>query len=323
MKISIAMATYNGAKYLQEQLDSFAVQTLLPDELVVCDDGSTDQTLEIIENFSRTAAFSVRIYRNETRLGYAQNFGRAMSLCTGDVTFLSDQDDYWFINKIETVTAIFNSDKNIWLIINDAQMTNDSLNPTGQTILGQMKLAKSNNNIYCHGCCSAYRKIISPALLPIPAEMVGHDVWLHQLGISLNIRKEITKCLQYYRRHDKNISPNTIARKKPVSLLIHVFSSKNLLPNPVDACKSRILELFSFRQRLIDKKDFLSINLPDSSTLKNTITKIEKLIPANKIRRDILLKRFPSRFYSATYYYLTGGYKNFEGIKSFAKDVLR
>jgi glycosyltransferase involved in cell wall biosynthesis len=323
MKISIAMATYNGAKYLQDQLDSFAAQTRLPDELVVCDDGSKDQTIEIIENFSRTVAFSVRIYRNETRLGYAQNFGQAMSLCTGDVTFLSDQDDYWFINKIETVTAIFNSDKNIWVVINDAQMTNDSLKPTGQTILGQMNLEKSNNNIYCHGCCSAYRKIINSALLPIPEEIVSHDMWLHQLGFSLNIRKEVTECLQYYRRHDKNVSPDSIVRKKPISLLMHAFSSKNLLPNPVEACNSRIIELLSFRQRLIDKKDFLSINLPDSSTLKNTIIKIENLIPANKIRKEILLKRLPLRFFLAINFYFKGGYKNFEGFKSFAKDMLR
>ena len=104
MRISIAMTTYNGSKYLKEQLDSFTKQTHLPDELVVTDDGSSDDTLEILENFAKKASFEVLIFRNNTNLGYAMNFGHAIGLCTGDLIFLSDQDDIWFPEKIETVS---------------------------------------------------------------------------------------------------------------------------------------------------------------------------------------------------------------------------
>ena len=83
MKISIAMATYNGAKYIRDQLDTLGRQTLPPVELVVTDDGSTDATLSIVEAFSAVAPFPVRIIRNTNRLGYEENFLKAASLCAG------------------------------------------------------------------------------------------------------------------------------------------------------------------------------------------------------------------------------------------------
>ena len=85
MKISIAMATYNGGKYLREQLDSFLAQTRLPDELVITDDCSTDDTLAIIETFAATAPFEVRWERNEQNLGYTGNFNKALMKAAGDL----------------------------------------------------------------------------------------------------------------------------------------------------------------------------------------------------------------------------------------------
>jgi len=100
IKASICLTTYNGSKYLQQQLDSFLAQSILPDELVVCDDGSTDATCEIIERFKQIAPFEVRLYKNENNLGYAQNFSKALGLCKGDFVFLSDQDDVWLPKKL-------------------------------------------------------------------------------------------------------------------------------------------------------------------------------------------------------------------------------
>ena len=326
MNISIAMATYNGAKYLQEQLDSFATQTLLPDELVVCDDGSTDQTLEIIENFSRTVAFNVRVYRNKIRLGFVQNFGRAMSLCTGDVVFLSDQDDYWFFNKIETVAAIFKERPNAWVVINDAEITDEKLKPTGLTIISQIHSAGLNDDEHNHGCCSSYRKNFSEVILPMPDYIVGHDIWLHFISLSFECRELTIQPLQFYRRHSSNHSEHITSNTSRISKLMlfsNLFSHRNLRQNPVDACNNRLLQLNSFRQRIKFKKDFLLKNFPFSDKLEKSLLHIEKLIFANENRKKILLKNLPSRLASAIYFYLTGGYKNFEGIKSFAKDVLR
>src|SRR5437660_962846 len=107
MRSSVVMCTYNGARYLQAQLDSIARQSTRPDELVVCDDHSTDDTPEIVRRFGSTAAFPVRVHVNEKNLGIHQNFGRAMSLANADVIFLSDQDDVWEPGKIETFLEVF------------------------------------------------------------------------------------------------------------------------------------------------------------------------------------------------------------------------
>jgi glycosyltransferase involved in cell wall biosynthesis len=104
-KISVAMATYNGERFIREQLDSLAAQTLPPCELVVTDDGSTDATLAIIEEFCQTAPFPVHVHRNESRLGYADNFLKAASLCEGEFVAFCDQDDVWSKEKIAICTA--------------------------------------------------------------------------------------------------------------------------------------------------------------------------------------------------------------------------
>src|SRR6266851_3311364 len=100
MNISIAMCTYNGERFLQQQLDSIAQQTLLPAELVVCDDGSTDRTIEILEDFASSAPFAVRIHRNETNLGYRANFMKCAMFCSGDFIAFCDQDDVWRPDKL-------------------------------------------------------------------------------------------------------------------------------------------------------------------------------------------------------------------------------
>src|ERR1700728_1787253 len=106
-RISVAMATFNGEKYIREQLDSIAGQTLLPFELVITDDGSTDATLGIVENFASVAPFPVKIHRNESRLGYANNFIRAASLCQGELIAFCDQDDIWMTEKFSVCSEFF------------------------------------------------------------------------------------------------------------------------------------------------------------------------------------------------------------------------
>lgn len=99
-RISIAMTTYNGDRFLEHQLNSILNQTLPPSELVVCDDGSTDRTLDLLEKFSRAAPFKVRVFVNPCRLGSVSNFEKAISLCEGNTIHLADQDDSWMSNKI-------------------------------------------------------------------------------------------------------------------------------------------------------------------------------------------------------------------------------
>src|SRR5215217_714545 len=99
-KFSVAMCTYNGARFVAEQLASIAAQTRPPDELVVCDDRSTDATIAYVREFARTAPFPVRIFENEKNVGSTKNFERALELCEGDFIAFGDQDDVWLPEKL-------------------------------------------------------------------------------------------------------------------------------------------------------------------------------------------------------------------------------
>src|SRR5687767_8613501 len=107
MSVSVALCSYNGAAYIAEQLRSIAEQTLLPEELVICDDGSSDSTVAIIRAFASEAPFKVLLFQNEQKLGVARNFQKALSLCTGDIIAMSDQDDVWMPIKLEKLCGAF------------------------------------------------------------------------------------------------------------------------------------------------------------------------------------------------------------------------
>ena len=106
LSLSVALASYNGERYIAEQLDSIARQTRLPDELIISDDASTDSTPAIVHEFAQRVPFPVRFLQHE-RLGSTGNFELAIAACQGDIIFLCDQDDVWYPNKIEVIEAVF------------------------------------------------------------------------------------------------------------------------------------------------------------------------------------------------------------------------
>lgn len=131
-RISIAMATFNGAAYLAEQLDSLSRQDLLPHELVVCDDRSDDRTVAILEDYARRAPFPVRIEVNDRTLGYGDNFLKAANLATGDWVAFCDQDDVWLPNRLaDAAEAIRNHDDAV-LILQNAHLCNAELTAVGR-----------------------------------------------------------------------------------------------------------------------------------------------------------------------------------------------
>lgn len=107
MQKSVALCTYNGEKYLKEQLESILQQSIAVNEIIVCDDNSTDQTFAILEKYQSQYPHLLSIYRNEKNLGYVKNFEKAIMLCSGDLIFLCDQDDIWYKNKVESVEKVF------------------------------------------------------------------------------------------------------------------------------------------------------------------------------------------------------------------------
>ena len=215
-KISIALCTYNGAKFLEEQLASFSRQTRLPDELIVCDDRSSDATVEIIEEFARAARFPVTIHVNETNLGSTTNFERALSLCTGDLIFLADQDDVWFPNKLERFAAEFERSEKIGMVFSDAALVGENLEPLGHNLWdvsftpeerrkaqsGRMLEVLLKRNVVT-GATMAFRASLRKVFSPIPVDIPNtiHDAWI-ALMISTNAEISfIEENFILYRQH--------------------------------------------------------------------------------------------------------------------------
>jgi glycosyltransferase involved in cell wall biosynthesis len=212
MTTSIALATYNGERHLAEQLDSFLGQTVLPDELVVSDDGSTDRTLEIIDDFVPRAPFPVRLLTGE-RVGFGQNFARAMAATTGEIVFLSDQDDFWETQKIERVLAEID---HAMLVVHDLMLCGPDLQPSGQTISERLRLLGMDEGSHIKGCCSAIRRELLELALPLPDD-VAHDRFLHALAKALDGRRFIAEPLIRYRIHETNTSGWAVNSLAPVN----------------------------------------------------------------------------------------------------------
>src|SRR5947209_2797042 len=188
MRISVALCTYNGSKYLKEQLDSIASQSLLPDELVICDDGSLDATESIVRAFEKTALFKVVFLRNEKNLGSTLNFEKAISCCSGDLIALCDQDDLWLPLKLEKLTAAIEADARIGGAFSDALLIDGSGRDLASTLWSQVQYIPDRNStdldrktLLRHnvvtGATMMFRSSLRPMLMPIPRQWV-HDGWL-------------------------------------------------------------------------------------------------------------------------------------------------
>lgn len=145
MTSSVALCTYNGETYIAEQLDSILSQNLPVSEIIICDDGSTDGTLQVLSQYAEQYPQIIKIYQNSENLGYVGNFEKAMSLCTGDIVLLCDQDDRWFENKTETVTETFLNHQNINIITHNIRLFGESLKSSEDMVYWQMETFDPDN----------------------------------------------------------------------------------------------------------------------------------------------------------------------------------
>lgn len=124
--ISVALCTYNGERYIREQIQSILNQTMRVDEIVVCDDGSKDNTIQVVRELAKNIDVQIRIYENEKSMGVKGNFKKAIELCDGDYVFLSDQDDYWLSNKVETIMTWFAEHPDKSVVFTDAYLVDEN-----------------------------------------------------------------------------------------------------------------------------------------------------------------------------------------------------
>lgn len=205
--ISVCMATYNGQKYVKEQIDSILCQLDKDDELVISDDHSVDATTRIIMSYDDPR---VRLYENELAKGVTHNFENALNKSHGDIVFLSDQDDVWYPGKIQEMTA-FLQEGGYDVITCNCALTDAQLNitqeayyttesPLDRSVWGNFK-----KDLWL-GACMAFRRSVLKEVLPIPKYMAAHDLWI-ALYSQLHFRcGYYPKVLQLYRRHDNTVS---------------------------------------------------------------------------------------------------------------------
>ena len=207
MRRSVAMATYNGGAYIREQLDSVRAQLAPDDEIIVSDDGSTDDTRAIVETL---AAEDPRIRLTDgPKQGLIRNFEHALSLCTGEIVFLCDQDDVWLPGKAEACTAAL-TQPGVWLVLHDAHITDgegvrlhDSFFAWRGVRGGVVPNYLKNSFI---GCCMAFRRELLDAALPFPEGIPMHDQWLGMLAMKRGKVVFLREPLLDYRRHGGNAS---------------------------------------------------------------------------------------------------------------------
>lgn len=219
MTISIALATCNGSSYLRQQLQSFLDQSRQPDELVVCDDASDDDTVDIARSALSGARFRIIIETNTQRLGVAANFNRALSHCRGDIVALSDQDDVWFPHKLERIEAEFRRRPDQAVFINDAVITDADLRRTGRTRIEQTRKGLYSLDHHVQGSCTSLRRSLLQYVLPVPSYLWTHDNWIHAVGRLLNVRTVLNDPLQYFRRHGCNESNSPTSSLIPLTTL--------------------------------------------------------------------------------------------------------
>ena len=148
LKISIAMATYNGEEYLEEQLSSLIHQTRPPDEVVVCDDGSSDLTIEILKKFKEKAPFKCKLVQNECNKGTGTSFELAIKLCTNEIITFCDQDDIWDSAKIEKIQILFSNNPSVDFLLMNASVIDNTGVDLGYTLWEQRRFNIHSQNLF-------------------------------------------------------------------------------------------------------------------------------------------------------------------------------
>jgi glycosyltransferase involved in cell wall biosynthesis len=325
-KVSIALATYNGAKYLKEQLDSIARQSRMPDELVIHDDCSSDDTVAIASDFAKRVTFQVTIARNEYNLGYTGNFSYALQSCSGDYVFLCDQDDVWHSEKIARVLAAFHARPSTQLLIHDLDFCKQDL-----TRIGQTKLERMDNiffdviHDYVTGMATAIRGPFLKLCLPVPnGSTPSHDWWLHHCAANLGCKVIMKDVLALYRRHETNATKNGSLNVDFVTTPEHFIKERATASRSVLA-KDCIgpNQISEFTKWLIANHELLAEqNIASIVTINQLIAEDVGKVDCALKRLNILSLRRSQRFNAIFKLFRIGGYNYFAGWKSAVKDLL-
>ncbi|MEH6607260.1 MAG: glycosyltransferase [Pseudomonadales bacterium] len=316
------MAAFNGEHYIASQLESIVRQDRPPDEVVIVDDCSTDGTIKILEDFFEETVFDVSIIKNKKNIGYVRSFEKAIQATSGDLIFLCDQDDFWFSDKISRIESTVIANSKPVIIINDLQITDENLNPTGYTKLAQRRRIGLSDEYFVVGCGSAFTSEFRSFMKSIPVDLITHDVWLHRLGRLLGCRVVVSDVLQYYRRHGKNASSSAHSEAGNIYIADMLKKSKRRFRGEGRLEYQRRIRLIDIFGEAMDKwQQQVDINLPDVrfdqgrailEDERKSFFLRQEILDSSKLKSIILAFRLQTM----------GGYKWFNGYKSFLADLV-
>ena len=223
--ISVCIPTYNGEKFLKPQIDSVLSQLSQNDEIVVSDDGSSDNTIEILENYKDSR---IKIFSNP-RKGVISNIENALQNSIGEYIFLCDQDDVWVENKVNKMMEALSES---YLVVSDCYVTDQNLNTIYESFYKQNN-SRTNKwlallkNPYL-GCCMAFKRKVLDLALPFPSKIPMHDIWIGNVAAFKFQVKFIPDKLIFYRRHGNNAStasaPTKASLMKQINYRLPVIS---------------------------------------------------------------------------------------------------
>lgn len=270
MKISVVMAVYNGELYLREQLLSIIHQSVKPDEIVISDDNSTDQSIKILENISKDTNIPIKILYNSDRIGYAKNFRRALGCATGDIIFLSDQDDIWNKRKIEICKRVLFKHKEImalftgFYVMEKKSYFKDTIEYSPQK---ELKIKKINLHKFIQhpaypGMAMVFRKNILDEIqkqnIYTNNDKIAHDWAINFMGCVMEGMFELDTKLTFYRQHNNNTlgSLRRLVRKekkrqreKMIESLLDNVLTINLNANCVKKYNKKIKRSIEFQKK--------------------------------------------------------------------------
>ncbi len=327
MKISVAMCTHNGARYVREQLDSIAKQTRSPDELVICDDASEDATNEIVRDFAASVSFPVHLHANEGILGSTKNFEKAISICAGDVIALSDQDDVWRADKLAVIEETFSENPGTGMVFSDAEIVDEQLGTLGRRLWNESGFDEEKQGLirngkafdvllpawWVTGATMAFQAKFKDLVLPIPTNLpMIHDGWISLMIAAVAKVMFIEEPLILYRQHDRQQLGAPLKRSDEVGKVrTKLLARLEELPRR-NSYSDLVRSLNAIHERLLLKGNSVGDGIsPIEDRLKHL--KARSNLPGQAVSRlTLVLKELLTMRY----------HKYSNGISSAAKDLL-
>lgn len=294
MKTAVIVATYNGEKYIREQLESIVGQTQKPDKIFIFDDCSEDNTSKICgeyakETDSRGGAGLIELYQNKTNLGYRKNFEQAVLAAKDyDVIFFADQDDWWFPDKVEIVTAEFEHSENLVLFFSDAYLADESLNIDENKSLFHERFSPAKKRKYAEapesvllygrfvaGCTMAIRNTIIERVVPL-SRIWAHDEWIAAIAVLCGDVKYTDRKLIKYRLHPAQtigIRQNDAVRHRGLNKIRYAISPE-AADEKLVLFNKKLTKFRDLRNFLVSHQDFRT---EEYACLNDTIAFIESI----------------------------------------------